>query len=450
MKRVLTVLFVLSSLAGLAAADTLVTTDGKRYEGRLIRRTRNEVVFEVHKYGAKMTRTFRADRVRSVKESQEAKVARKPQETRPAKPAEAEAGPLPPEPPAPPIVKHDGPTYYLIPLRKVVGRELVAHVLVKALADAEKRKPDVVVLHVDSPGGLIAEVEPLIKAVRDHSKKLRIVVLVKRALSAAAVTALAAKEIYFEPEGIFGAATAFRMTPEGAGMAVEEKMQSVWRAVARSAAETGGHDALLAEAMIDRQLSLYVAESDGRKVIKQGTGPNMVTRRGRLLTLTDKEARACGLSAGTAKDVGDLGKLLGYPSWKECRGHGTLLADHWEKTVEAIDEQLEALWEKYQHNIQRATDNYPWRYQYSKWATGPRQGKFTPDSQARWRKRSGICAAFLAKAEKNMEAAAALIENMPGMEEHAERIRDGKKRIEEDRKKLYRNMNVTNPADIER
>jgi len=54
------------------------------------------------------------------------------------------------------------------------------------LADAVKRKPTVIVLEMDSPGGLIREVEPLIGTIRKY-KDTRTVLVVHHAISAAAI-----------------------------------------------------------------------------------------------------------------------------------------------------------------------------------------------------------------------------------------------------------------------
>ncbi len=78
-------------------------------------------------------------------------------------------GQVPPPPKAPPITFTSKPTYYVIPLKGDVGSTVAADVLTKSLADAAKRKPTVVILHVDSPGGRIDEVALLADGLREHS-----------------------------------------------------------------------------------------------------------------------------------------------------------------------------------------------------------------------------------------------------------------------------------------
>ena len=61
------------------------------------------------------------------------------------------------KPTAPEIKKYDVPTYYIIPLKGMVGKTFVASVLEESLEDAVQREPTVVILDVDSPGGLLAK-----------------------------------------------------------------------------------------------------------------------------------------------------------------------------------------------------------------------------------------------------------------------------------------------------
>ena len=65
-----------------------------------------------------------------------------------------------------------GATYYVIPLRGEVGETVLASVLEKSLADAVLRKPTVVVLEINSPGGLVAEAESILKVLHHYNKRV--------------------------------------------------------------------------------------------------------------------------------------------------------------------------------------------------------------------------------------------------------------------------------------
>ncbi len=144
---------------------------------------------------------------------------------------------VPPEPAAPKISasRAGAKTFYVIPLHGEVGHTVLANALEKSLADALLRKPTVVVLDIDSPGGLVAESEKIIRVISRYKKKLRMVALCDQDLSAAAIFTLSIKEIYLKPTGTIGAATSFIPNQPQLSEKVEEKMQSAWRAVARTA-----------------------------------------------------------------------------------------------------------------------------------------------------------------------------------------------------------------------
>ncbi len=219
-----------------AGGDILTTRDGRVFDGFVISRNGGKVVFEVRKYGATMRMQFDPADIASLRSAPVHVAPRRsepepdPQPVAPEAPSPAE---LPPLAEAPPIVHVSGPSYCVIPLYGQIGVDIVAGVLDQALADALKRKPSVIVLEMDSPGGLVREVEPLIGTIQKY-RDARLVLVVHNAISAAAITGLSVREIYMTSNSIFGAATAFRVTPDGTPQDIEEKMRSVWRAVARN------------------------------------------------------------------------------------------------------------------------------------------------------------------------------------------------------------------------
>jgi len=345
---------------GEARAEILVRTDGGMAEGKVVSRDGKELVFlpdgadpsaALHVDLAKVSRLLTTD-------EHGALLADKSPTTRPAtQPAKSA---VPPEPAAPRIVARPaGPTYYLIPLHGEVGVTILASALEKSLADAAARKPTVVVLDITSPGGLVDEAQKIISVLHRYNKQLRIVALADQDLSAAAVFSLSVKEIYLKSTGTIGAATSFIPGSPGLSAKVEEKMQSAWRAVARNSAEEGGHEPLLAEAMIDNTLSLHVDKVNGKPVVAEGPGPKQLCRSGKILTLTSHEAVDCGLAAGDADDVTELGTALKLPNWTECKGLGTVLADYLPQRAEAFQREIEKVQSRFLHDVGEAVENDP-------------------------------------------------------------------------------------------
>ena len=439
MKSSIARIFLTCAVVGLtcafAAGDTLVTKDGKTFQGRIIERSNGKVVFEIRQYGAKMVKTFAKSEIQSLREG-------------PTEVPSDKTGPKTgdPEPKAPPVVQYKQKTYYLIPMTGEIGTYVLSEYLQRSLADAALRRPDVVVLVIDSPGGLTSEANKLIQLIQDNKKKLRIVAYVHKALSAAAITSLACREIYVRPGAIIGAATAYRKTPFGFPKAISEKMQSVWRAQARSAAEMGGHNPLLAEAMIDLSVSLHIVkDKDGKVRVLRGTGGKMLTTKGKLLTLTAGEATEAGLANGSAEDFDALGQKLGLDGWVECKGHAMLLAEHWKKALKQYLQRTGELSKRYTEHMAKAVENSPHRpkipYRYD-----PRTGKYSGESQKRWYKRSVACVTWLRKAEQDLAQTVKLTEQMEQLKPLTASLRTQMAEIKKLRIKIARDMHKKGPG----
>ena len=214
--------------------------------------------------------------------------------------------------------------YFLIQVKGVIGEDFTAAHMQSLLYQAEKRMLTVVVLEIDTPGGAVSEAEKIVDLLIAH-KNMRFVALVRKALSAGATITLACKEIYMTESATIGAAVSYLRgkdgRPEFLPRDVAEKMQSAWRAVCRKAADHGEHPSVLAEAMVDPDFALTVQrEKDGRITLQrvQRGAPaqgEILKEFGRILTLTAKEAVACGLAKGVAPDAPSLGPTLGFASW---------------------------------------------------------------------------------------------------------------------------------------
>jgi hypothetical protein len=268
---------------------------------------------------------------------------------------------IPAEPAAPPVVAPpNGSTYYVIPLHGEVGKTVQTRALEKSLADAVLRKPTVVVLDIDSPGGSVEEAESIVKVLHRYNKVLRIVALADQDLSAAAIISLSVKEIYVKSSCTIGAATPYTRDDQGTPMVVEEKFRSIWRATARNSADEGGHEPLLADAMIDNSGELHLeTDAQGKVKVVEGPGKEMLVRKGKILALTSHEALHCGLARGEAEDIDELGKALHLEHWTECKGLGTLLADALPARVTALSAAFAILQQELKASVLEARRQDP-------------------------------------------------------------------------------------------
>jgi ATP-dependent protease ClpP protease subunit len=347
-------------LAGTARADLLVLSNGRIVDGKIESESEKEVVFRLDgsPNGAEPRHVDRAAVVRTVYCDENGAVLPGPA-TKPATPAARWT--VPPAPAAQPVVEPPAgkSTYYVIPLHGEVGATVLASALEKSLADAVSRKPMVIVLDIDSPGGLVEESLKIMKVIAHYNKQCKIVAYIEQDLSAAAVFTLSCRQIYVKQLSTIGAATSFIPGRPDLAAKIEEKMQSAWRAAARNSAEEGRHDPLIADAMIDSDTELHVETTNGKPVIKEGPGEHMLVRKGKVLTLTSHEAVECGLAAGEADDLDELGKVMGYPSWVECKGLGRELAEYLPKHEEAFEQAIKKIGADLSMHLQSAIEADP-------------------------------------------------------------------------------------------
>jgi membrane-bound serine protease (ClpP class) len=193
------------------------------------------------------------------------------------------------------------PLVYQIPIKDQIEPALL-YVVRRGVTEAKKQKADAIVFVMDTPGGGVKEAREIITLIGQIDVPVYTFVE-KDAYSAGAIIALATPHIYMAPGSVIGAATPLMMSPFGGVEkmpdAVEEKMTSAVAALVRAAAEQGGHDPQLGEAMVRRELGYTV-------------GTNVLSKAGKLLTLTASEAEGI-LSAGTVKDVAAMLEKAGLP-----------------------------------------------------------------------------------------------------------------------------------------
>lgn len=199
------------------------------------------------------------------------------------------------------LVSARKPLVYQIPIKEQIEPALL-YVVRRGVIEAKKEKADAVVFVMDTPGGGVKEAREIISLIGQIDVPVYTFVE-KDAYSAGAIIALATKHIYMAPGGVIGAATPLMMSPFGGvekmPEAIEEKMTSAVAALVRAAAEQGGHDPQLGEAMVRRELGYTV-------------GTNVLSKAGELLTLTASEAEGI-LSEGTVKDVAAMLEKAGLP-----------------------------------------------------------------------------------------------------------------------------------------
>ncbi len=165
-------------------------------------------------------------------------------------------------------------TVYDVPLNGTVDAALARYVD-RALDEAEADDAALVVLRIDTFGGLLDAADQIRKRVLKSSVPT-LAFVEGNALSAGALIAYAADKIVLAPGATMGAAT---VVQGATGEAAPDKYQSAMRAMMRTTAEENGRDPAIAEAMVDETIDL------------PGISP-----QGEVLTLSAVEAERLGVA----------------------------------------------------------------------------------------------------------------------------------------------------------
>lgn len=201
---------------------------------------------------------------------------------------------------------------YIIPINDVIDTALI-YVIRRGLNEAEDGGAEAIIFDIDTPGGRVDAAEEILNMLRGV-KTPTYTLVNPNAISAGAIIAMATDHIYMTPGSKIGDAMPIMLglTGEVQPMpeSVEEKSVSYVAAMIRAAAQHRGHDPQLAEAMVRRDAEYKI-------------GDEVISKKGRLLTLTNKDAeRLVGpekrplLSAGTVENLDALLKKIGKDKCK--------------------------------------------------------------------------------------------------------------------------------------
>jgi len=180
----------------------------------------------------------------------------------------------------------DGRKIYYTLLKGTINNKL-ADDFGGVLKEAEKANAKVLILEIDTFGGRL-DAAVRIKDKLVDTNLTTIAFVNKKAISAGALISLAAKHIVMAPGSTIGAATPVKLSYWEEKPA-SEKVISYFRKEMKSTAEAGNHPGDIAAAMVDPDLEVAG-----------------VVEKGKLLTLTTKEAIRLKVAEFEVKDLGEL------------------------------------------------------------------------------------------------------------------------------------------------
>ncbi len=300
--------------ANARAADKITLKDGKVHEGSVVKELEGYIWFKFSTGGIEQTKMFTPDEISKLERDTPAIApasAEAADEAKPTTPATVTRS-RPGVPKAAVITMGNGRDDKQ---GDMVGMYMTAYALDQMLPMLEEELGNdgtgVVVLRFSSGGGALLEIQRLSDVIHNkYKKKFRTVAWIDSAISAAAMTALCLEEIYFTPQGNFGACTGwFGRLQAVKDRELEEVLFMMQRISAR-----GGYDPKIMRAMqIQEPLSCTKLPNGEIKYYQDATsGEILVNRQNEVLTFNAVTATEAGFSDGTAKDVNELAKLMGY------------------------------------------------------------------------------------------------------------------------------------------
>jgi membrane-bound serine protease (ClpP class) len=153
-----------------------------------------------------------------------------------------------------------------------------------ALAEAEHINADIVIIEMDTYGGVLTDAKDIVDRIM-HFKKPIWVFINSDAASAGALNSNACDSNYMSPGASIGAATVV----DGQGQKAPDKYQSYMRSIMRATAEENGRDPRIAEGMVDEDV-----EIEGLK------------ERGHVITFSTSEAMEHGFCEAKVQSISEI------------------------------------------------------------------------------------------------------------------------------------------------
>lgn len=200
---------------------------------------------------------------------------------------------------------------------RTIGEVISTSDISAMLAAAQKRSPKAIVLYIDSPGGLVSEMDQIVELVLDAQSTDRVVAWVEQGASAAALTALACKEIIAMPNARMGAATAVvgNEAAPAPKTAMDQKVEALRDARRRQVADLTNRSPLIQLAMEKPEMRLWYHPEEGfSKNTQFGEGWEQVDESSeRPLALAARELVRYGIARGIAGSREELLQTLDLP-----------------------------------------------------------------------------------------------------------------------------------------
>ncbi len=342
------------------AGDKVHLKDGTVLEGTITREEQGYIWIKVNYGTLSREKLVTPAEIARIEREGDAAAAPAPEKARPA-------GDNKPASPAPQARKSGVPRITIISLgeppdKEMVGLFITAESLREAIPLLQQEGVTDVVFKINSGGGLLLEIKRLSDIIHNEFKpKFRTVAWIESAISAAAMTAHCIEEIYFTPQGNYGACTGW----SGALVAIKERpLEEVLFEMEKISAR-GQYDPKIMRSMQIMEPLSYTIDSNGDVHWYQDlSGEHIANPEGQILTFNAQTATQCKFAKGIAATKEELAKLMGYQevewvgkakpgvSWPISRGEESIERFR-DKTYED-QQRLNEYFTSYQTAVQRA------------------------------------------------------------------------------------------------
>jgi len=296
-----------------AAADVVTLTDGTSVEGEIVREVSGAVWIEV-KIGTITERKFIApDKIAKI----ERDVVREPEPQQQADQPGSNRVDLDTERDYAPGT----PRGVVITLEGTVGISFSSEHMKAMVPDLKKEVGDdgtgIVVLKINSGGGFLLDIERISDVIEyDYKPNFHTVAWIESAISAAAMSSHTLPEIYFFPEGNYGACTGW----SGGGQAVAGRSWFETAHLMERISARGGYDPRVMYAMMGsphEPMPLAARRNPETGIVEWiqeegGDGWTTINPAGEVLTVNSVQAVDWDFADGIANNVEDLTQLMGY------------------------------------------------------------------------------------------------------------------------------------------
>ena len=240
-----------------------------------------------------------------------------------------------------------------ITLEETVGPYLNADALLhsKEMLDdlPADQRPDIVVLKINSGGGALFEVRPLMEAIHDELKEdYRVVGWIESAISAASLTIFNCEEIYTMKEGNVGGTVAYSMGSGGATAMEGEGLERVLDAGAQISLN-GRRNPLIMRAMqVWMTLSCDIDADGNITWYDNDQGEFLVSPQDRILTLNSVDSVKYGVCKAIVDTKAELADALGCEEWVEVGYEADQYQQEFRENVRDGEARAGELWSKIQ------------------------------------------------------------------------------------------------------